>query len=155
MKPTVNLMNLKIMRKKKLREWPLSQPILFKTDPKLSEIMELWPIGINVNQRITPEHLQHVSLMWRLRNNLTHEMRNKSLSISLFTEERPHYVPFGRIVRNLETGNIELNNDAWLIYYPPQFLNNLINTAKIRTRAYFEYNKKNPIENFNFDPSWL
>lgn len=146
---------LKVYSERKLSKWPLSQPVLFNLDPKLCEIKKEWPNGLKLKQNITPEHLQHVNLMWKLRNSLTHEMRNKSLSIRLFTESRPHYVPFGRMELNVDTGTIELKKDTWLIYYPPEFLNNLLNTAKIRTREYLEHNNINPIDNFNFDPSWV
>ncbi|WP_096201612.1 hypothetical protein [Bacillus sp. FJAT-45350] len=148
---------LKSFCENKMLDWPRSQPISFKYDPLFEEVQNLWPQGLvlkgNMVKKITLSHFKHCNLMWRLRNSLVHEMRPSGISIKLFDNSEPHYVPLRQIY--LESGELKSQRAPWQIFYPIGFYNQLIDISIPNIKNYLEENNIDPLDNFNLGYSWV
>ena len=140
-----------------LKNWGDAQPIPFRQDSLFDEVHPLWPDDLFISgeneKKITLKHFKHYNLLWRVRNNLVHEMRPPGTFIKLFDLKEPHYVPFGRIY--VEDSAIKSIKAPWQIFYPVTFYNMLIDNALKSMGDYLESESIDSLKNFNLGDVWI
>jgi hypothetical protein len=111
----------------------------FSLDPTLEEIKIHWPKS---EKHKVLNSYTHVSLLWKQRNNLSHE--NRSKSIPSLNQEYPHYS------RVLLPGSEKM----WISSYPINFFNTLVNNAIKNIRNYCIEKDINPFDNHDLSFLW-
>lgn len=131
--------NLLAFVKANLSKYPTSSPVPFSFDPTLEEIKAICPTIEGNSKNFT-----HVSLLWKLRNSLAHESRGKDAQ-SLFNDlPYPHYVMYRQ----------PDSTKTWIISYPIEFFNNLVNNAIKNVKTHCLEKNINPYDNYDFDFLW-
>lgn len=144
---------LKDFAKTELYQYPHGQPVPFSYDPTYKELKKLMPKGETTIMGVELKSLNHVSLLWKLRNSLVHEARPKGGG-KLFDDVQPHYVHYSTGGIDNE-GNLIVTKETWEMYHPVGFFNKMIDIALKNVRTCLEVNSINPYDNYDFDPLWI
>ena len=92
--------------------------------------------------------ITHVNLLWKYRNSLVHEARSIGSIEAFDFVEYPHYVHFTMLEKDRDW-------EVWIISYPIQFFNNLVETALVNVRERLIETEQDPRGNYDFDQLWI
>jgi len=145
---------LKEFAKTQLHTYPDCQPVPFSYDPTYKQLKELMPKGFTNILRVELKSLNHVSLLWKLRNSLVHEARAKGATQLFEYEVEPHYIHYSVLGTDGESG-LTVITERWEMYHPVGFLNKMIDNALYNVKNYLEAHEINPRDNHDFDPLWI
>ncbi|MBM7605573.1 hypothetical protein JOC75_003596 [Metabacillus crassostreae] len=144
---------LKNFVKVELDKFPSSEPVPLIYDATHKQLIKLMPKNQTSILGVELTSLNHISLLWELRNTLVHEARSKG-ALQLFDYEyEPHYIHYSTIGVS-DSGNLVDESEEWRLYHPVEFLQTLIDLSIPKVRDYLRINLIDPYENHNFDPLW-
>jgi len=136
-----------------LNKFPSSEPVPLSYDTTYQELKKLMPKGQTAILGVELTSLNHISLLWELRNSLVHEARSKgALQLFDFVLE-PHYVHYSTIGLD-NSKKVIIEREEWRIYHPVEFFHKLIEVSIPNVRHYLIHHSIDPYENHNFDPLW-
>ncbi|MGH1280682.1 hypothetical protein [Bacillus basilensis] len=145
---------LKNFAKTELHKYPDCQPVPFSYDPTYEQLRGQMPRGVTTILKVEIKSLNHVSLLWKLRNSLVHEARAKGVTQLFEDEIEPHYIHYSVLGKDSETGLI-ITTKRWEMYQPVGFINKMIDKALNNVKVYLETHRINPLDNHDFDPLWI
>lgn len=148
-----NFIELKNIVEKFLRRYPIASAVSFDYDCSLEELETFIKNSGGKIKDINLEKFTHVNLLWKYRNGLTHESRSMGAR-KLFEERFPHYISY-TIIDIDKSENKNLIRNVWQIYYPTNFLNDLITESLENIRTYLLEQKINPFNNYELQHLWI
>jgi hypothetical protein len=131
-----------------LSQYPMASPVPFSYDSSVEEIRKFMPKGETVINGVDIYSLTHINLLWKYRNDLVNEARSNGSNELFDFVDYPHYVHFTKLERDGEW-------EVWIICYPINFFNNLVEKALASLRLHLIENEQNPRENYDFDELWF
>jgi hypothetical protein len=138
-----DIVHLRAVIKSRLEKWPQHSGIFFpkEVDPTREELFYLF----NPKLFKQIEKVRYPSLLWKLRNSLVHEFRNKGEGFDFkWNGHSPYYHKV--IIGNFET---------WVLFFPTNLFSELINTSKRNLWKYFDINNKDPWTSFPYAYEWF
>ena len=96
---------------------------------------------------VAADSLLHRRLLYQYRNSLLHEFRQPGHGSDLADTEEPHYITLGSVQR-------PTNPELWLLNYPREFFERLVDDGLSNLRRYLTENDLNPYESYVFGDYW-
>lgn len=135
-----------------LSEFPKSTPVPFSIDPTVETINSFIPSSQgNINGKKI-NLFTHGELIWRYRNALVHEARSLGTT-EMFKYEQPHYVPF-TYIDSLDD-KISVSDKYFVICYPLNFLNTLIDVGIDNLEKHLILHNINPYDTYSLENLWV
>lgn len=129
----------------KIEQWDRDKDTDIYNDPLYDEIKEYLPRDKNIikvnGKETNVKHLKHVSLLYKLRNSLVHELRELGRPMEDSQDVRPYY-------------HKSTHEDLELVY-PVKFIKALTDSGLENLRSHFENKSLNPYDAFNFGAYWI
>lgn len=153
--PKSDLQQLRSYAQNQFNKWPTAKPITLEWDPKIEDVIKLWPNNYISFKKIKPIFLTHVNLLVKLRNSLVHEMKPLGRAHGYSILKTPYYS--GRIDyhQDLITEVLSANGYIYELYYPTDFLVQLINNALVKIKDFCLKNNINPFATHSIDSLWI
>lgn len=137
---------------KTLSQFPKSTPIPFSIDPTIETINSYIPSSQgNINGKKL-NLFTHGELIWRYRNALVHEARGLGTN-EMFEYNQPHYVTFSYI--DFFDGKTSVSDKYFVICYPLDFLNILIDTGIDNLEKHLISHNINPYDTYSLENLWV
>jgi hypothetical protein len=120
-------------------------------DPEYEDIRSKWPKSFSgdLPGGIRLDSLQHINLLYALRNSIIHEMRSLGKGFEIGKHSDPYYISLL---------NIESEQDAYEsieLVYPTLFIEKISNNCINGVRSYLLANDLNPYDYFEQGTYWI
>lgn len=127
---------LKSIVDEKMRSWSINAVWTIEKDPMISEFQNFWPANLPKEYKYFKiERFQHISLLYRFRNDLIHELKDHGQGhIDL---KKPYYHKVGF-------------NGYFRLYYSPVFIRNLALNCLNSSKKYFDEKRSDQHEFFSY-----
>ncbi len=128
-------------------QWSPGHVVKISEDPPLTDIKKHWPASMpKPLEGITIEHLQHINLFYKYRNNLVHELREPGYGAEFENDVEPFYC---------HMTDIETEGQTWELVYPVGFYQRICRTAIDRLREYYVQQRLDPYSLCSFGTYWI
>lgn len=138
----------------KLAKWQHGKMHYLNSDPSYKELYDLWPKDKEHKEpieKISLESITHLSLFWRFRNSIVHELQIPGYGMHGLVTKVPGY--------HSMTNQTGINKDnpieTWELVYPVPFIMELITNGIINLKQYFINNSLNPYDYYKFGSYWI
>lgn len=151
--PDPEFSELRAFVRNELKAWFPGSIILIGRDPELSHVLKLWPSAGEHKrplESVSAESLQHFHLLYTYRNSLLHEFRQPSNSYELGDNPDPHYM---NQLPDPEAHPAKAS--VWVLYYPLQFFEALVDSALSNLHTYLLEHAINPYDSYVFGDYWV
>ena len=124
------------------------------SDPSYEEVHRLWPKDKENKEpveKISLESLTHLSLFWKFRNSMVHELQIPGYGMLGLVTESPGYHSMTN-----HTGANKYNPiETWELVYPVAFVMKLVGEGIANLRQYCINNSLNPYDYYRFGSYWI
>lgn len=135
-------------------KWEKGKVIYLDSDPDYDEVLKLWPQDKKLKEpieKINLDSVTHLHLLWKMRNSVVHEMRKLGYGMSAIVSKDPGY----HLMTHFKDEKDDDPLETWELVYPVPFLENLIKSGIKNLRTYYEINRLDPFDRFEFGTYWL
>lgn len=135
----------------KIEKWRHGETQYLDSDPSYKEVFALWPKDKEHKEpieKISLQSLTHLTLLWKLRNSIVHELQLPGYGIDALVTTKPGY---HSMTDHRGSNPIE----TWELVYPVPFVINLIENGIKNLKIYCQENKLNPNDSYKFGSYWI
>ena len=133
----------------RISKWPygiILRPA--ECDPLATDLLKFQ----NTKNKEMIKKTRYAALLWTIRNFAVHEFRDAGHGIPLSdNNSTPYYHGFDRLQRD----GIGYEDETWELYFPWQFISDLVFICLDNLKNYCKDKFINPYDAFNFGPSWF
>lgn len=152
--PSPDFEKLRKFANSSLAQWSHGKMHYLDSDPAYNEIHDLWPKDKEYREpveKVSLESITHLSLFWKFRNSIVHELQIPGYGMLGLVTKKPGY--------HSMTNHTGINRDnpieTWELVYPVPFIMELITNGIKNLKQYCINNFLNPYDYYKFGSYWI
>ncbi len=152
--PSPELEELRKFAYEKIDTWENGEIIYIERDPDYKEVYKLWPKDNKLKEpieKVSLESLKHLSLLWKLRNSIVHEMRTLGYGTNALVTLDPGY----HQMANYKDVKADDPLRTWELVFPIPFFKRIIRNGIKNLKEYYLKNRLDPFDRFEFGSFWI
>ena len=152
--PSPDFEELRKYANSSIAKWQDGKIYYLDSDPTYEEIYKLWPKDKEHKEpieKVSLESVTHLSLFWRFRNSIVHELQIPGYGMPELVSKTPGY----HSMTHDAGGNEENPIETWELVYPVPFIMELITNGSKRLKQYCIDNSLNPYDYYKFGSYWI
>lgn len=137
-----------------IAQWYPAEKVSISRDPELPEVEILWPHDkdklLSID-RVWPDWLTHVHLLYTYRNNLIHEFKIPGRHVELWNDDEPYY---SYLIEYQDETSSEIKK-TWELQYTAIFFRRMCESGLTNLEKYLIANEIDPFKTIDWGNYWI